>query len=383
MEQTEQAFRFLILLRRVLLVSSVKYNNIGGLLNNWINCLVNDGDSLIWVGTYGGVNSISLKNSKIRSFTKNDGILPSNIVYSIALDKKGNVLFGTSDGFTKYNKKSGVSTHYTIADGLASYVIRGIVVDNSDDVWLSTHMGISKYVLDENKFVNHFAFDGLQGNEFTLGAAFKAQNGEVFFGGVGGVTSFFPSKIINQRDSIQLFLTGLYVLDKPVVKGRKSGRHEIIDDFISDVETIRLSYTDNMFSMEFSTFNFGNSERVYYRYKLEGLNSQLINTESGTNRISFTNLNYGRYTLRVKACINDNFSEEKIIRIIIYPPWYLTIFAKIIYLLFFMRLIYGVMRYLSERIQHRQELIRREHLEQVNEGKCNFSLIFRTKYVLQ
>jgi hypothetical protein len=84
--------------------------------------------------------------------------------------------------------------------------------------------------------VNHFAFDGLQGNEFTLGAAFKAKNGEVFFGGVGGVTSFFPSRIIHQPDSIQLFLTGLYVLDKLVVKGHKSGQHEIIDNFISDVK---------------------------------------------------------------------------------------------------------------------------------------------------
>lgn len=111
-----------------------------------------------------------------------------------------------------------------------------------------------------------------------------------------------------------------------------------------------------MFSMEFSTFNFVNSDRVYYRYKLDGLNSQWINTEPGTNRISFTNLNYGSYSLRVKACINDNISEEKVINIIVYPPWYQTIFARIIYFLLFMALIYGIIRYLSERIQHQQEL---------------------------
>lgn len=352
-------------------VSSMN-NTGGGLVDNWVNCLKNDGDSLIWIGTYGGVNTINLKTGQIKTFTKGDNILPSNIVYSIALDKSGNVWFGTSDGLAKYNKKSRKSVMFTTVDGLPSNVIRGIIEDERGDIWLSTHTGISKYMVKENKFVNHFAFDGLQGNEFTRGAAFKANNGEFFFGGVGGVTSFFPTKIINQRDSLQIYLTGLYVLDKPVVKGQKSGRYEIVDTFISDVNTIRLSYSDKMFGLEFSTFSFGNSERIFYRYKLEGLNSQWINTNPGVNRISFTNLNYGRYKLRVIACANDNVSEEKVINIRIYPPWYLTLFAKFIYFLLILVLIYGVIRFISERIQHRQELMRREHLEEVNEGKLQF-----------
>jgi len=347
-------------------------NNKGSLVNNWVNCLVNDGDSLIWVGTYGGVNSINLRNGRIETFSKRGDVLPSNIIYSIALDRKGNVWFGTSDGLARYNKKSHKSVHFSMSDGLPSNVIRAIIEDDQGDIWVSTHTGISKYIVKKNKFVNHFVFDGLQGNEFSMGASFKANDGEVFFAGVGGVTSFYPSRIINQRESLQIFLTGLYVLDKPVVKGQKSGRHEIIDKFISDVETIRLNYSDNMFSLEFSTFNFGNSERVFYRYKLDGLNSQWINTSTGTNRISFTNLNYGHYTLRIKACVNDTSSDEKVILIRIYPPWYLTLFAKFIYLLLFIALIYGVLRYISERIQHRQELLKREHLEQINEGKLQF-----------
>jgi signal transduction histidine kinase/ligand-binding sensor domain-containing protein/DNA-binding response OmpR family regulator len=347
-------------------------NNTGGLVNNWVNCLANDGDGTIWVGTYGGVSGINLRNGRIITLTKGGNILPGNIVYSIALDSKNNIWFGTSDGLARYNKKTKKSTQFTTADGLPSNVIRGIIEDDQGNIWLSTHTGISKYIVKDNKFVNHFVFDGLQGNEFTMGAAFKASNGEVFFGGVGGVTSFFPSKIVNQRDSLQIFLTGLYVLDKPIVKGQKSGRHEIIDKFISDVETIRLDYNDNMFSLEFSTFNFGNSERVYYRYKLDGLNSQWITTSPGTNRISFTNLNYGHYTLRIKACVNDNVSQEKVITIRIYPPWYLTLFAKFIYLLLFISMIYLVIRYSTDQIHHRQELLRREHLEQINEGKLQF-----------
>ena len=347
-------------------------NNADGLANNWVSCLLNDGDSLVWVGTYGGVNSIDLRNGKIKTYTKSDKVLPGNIVYSITMDSKSNLWFGTTDGLARFDRKSKHSEIFTTAEGLPSNVIRGIIEDEKGDIWLSTHTGISKYLVKQKKFVNHFAFDGLQGNEFSLGAAFKAKDGEFFFGGVGGVTSFFPSKIVNQRSSLQIYLTGLYVLDKPVVKGQKSGRHEIIDTFISDAKTIRLNYSDNMFGLEFSTFSFGNSERIYYRYMLEGLNSKWINTDPGTNRISFTNLNYGKYTLRVIACANDNVSEEIVLQIRIYPPWYLTFLAKLIYFILLLFLVYGIFRYLTERLQHRQEMLKREHLEQVNEGKLQF-----------
>jgi hypothetical protein len=331
-------------------------NTPNGLVNNWVNCLLNDGDSLIWVGTYGGVNSIDLRNGKISTYTKNEKVLPGNIVYSIAMDRKANLWFGTTDGLARFDRKTKRSEIFTTTEGLPSNVIRGILEDGNGDIWLSTHTGISKYLIKQKKFVNHFAFDGLQGNEFTLGAAFKTNKGEFIFGGVGGVTSFYPSKIQNQRSSLQIYLTGLYVLDKPVVKGQKSGRHEIIDTFISDAKTIRLNYSDNMFGLEFSTFNFGNSERIYYRYMLEGLNSKWINTDPGTNRISFTNLNYGKYKLRVMACANDNVSEEIVIQIRIYPPWYLTFFAKLIYFVLLLLLVYGIFRYMTERLQHRQEM---------------------------
>ncbi|KAA6306675.1 Sensor histidine kinase TodS, partial [termite gut metagenome] len=148
----------------------------------------------------------------------------------------------------------------------------------------------SKLIPDKNKFITYYAFDGLQGNEFSMGAAFKANDGEMFFGGINGVSSFYPYEIRDLRMPLSLYLTGLYILDKPVVSGQKSGKHIVFNKFISDADTIRLNYKDNMFALEFSTFEFGTPERVYYRYMLEGLNSQWVNTAQGINRISFTNI---------------------------------------------------------------------------------------------
>jgi signal transduction histidine kinase/ligand-binding sensor domain-containing protein/AraC-like DNA-binding protein len=343
-----------------------------GIANNWVNCVLNDGDSLMWVGTYEGVSSVSIETGEITTYRVRNGILAGNIVTALARDSRGMMWFGTTEGLTCFNPRTKKSEHYSTHDGLAGNVVCGILEDEKGNLWISTHNGISNLIVAEKHFVNYNGYDGLQGNEFTTGAAFKTANGEMLFGGVSGLTAFFPSQINEQVTPVDLQLTGLYVFDHLVVKGQKSGIHTIISDFISDVKKIRLSYKDNMFSLEFSTFDFGSQGRVFYRYKLEGLNDQWINTERGVNRLVFNNLNYGHYKLHVKACINDKESSEKVIEIVIYPPWYLSWFAKCIYLVLFVLLAWGVYRIITERINHKHELMRREHLQQINEGKLQF-----------
>lgn len=63
------------------------------------------------------------------------------------------------------------------------------------NIWISTHQGISKLNPPEKKFINYYAGDGLQGNEFTRTAVFKDKRGKIFFGGTNGVTAFYPQDI--------------------------------------------------------------------------------------------------------------------------------------------------------------------------------------------
>jgi len=342
------------------------------LLNDWINCILYDREGIVWLGSYNGICSINTRTGKTISYTSENGILPGNIIFAINEDHKGNLWIGTTEGLVCFDKKTKKSKIYTMADGLPSNVICGIQEDENGNIWLSTHMGISKLIISENRFVNYYAFDGLQGNEFSKGAAFKSTDGEMIFGGINGVSTFYPSKIYDQRRPFKVYLTGLNIMDKPVIKGQKSSGNEIIDGFISDINTIHLSYKDNMFSLEFSTFDFGSPERVYYRYKLEGLNSQWMNTELGVNRISFTNLNYGNYKLKVAACVQDNISQEREIYIVISPPWYLSWWAKIIYFILLVLSVWGAVKYTSLQIKRKQDLMRREHAEQINEAKLQF-----------
>ncbi len=342
------------------------------LLGDWVNSVLCDRDGVMWFGTYDGICSYDPLTNKSASYTVKDKVLPGNIVYTITEDHRGKLWIGTTEGLACFDKKTHKSKLYTMADGLPSNVICGILEDEKGNIWLSTHMGISKLIVAESKFINHYAFDGLQGNEFSMGAAFKSRDGEMSFGGVGGITFFYPSKINDQRAPLQLYLTDLYIQDKPVIESQKSGKREIINGFISDVNKIHLSYKDNMFSLEFSTFDFASPGRVYYRYKMEGLNSEWMNTPQGVSRISFTNISYGTYKLKVMACIHDNMSPEKEFIIIISPPWYLSWWAKTFYFTLVLLLGYGITKYILSQIDHKQELMRREHAEQINEAKLQF-----------
>ena len=346
----------------------------GKILSDGINCVLNDRDGYIWIGTFRGVCRINPMTAEVVNYTAKGKKLPGDIVYAMAEDHAGNIWIGTTEGLACFNKKTNHSQLYTMVNGLPSNVICGILEDKKGNIWLSTHMGISKLIVAENKFVNYYAFDGLQGNEFSKGASFHASNDEMFFGGISGISHFYPQKINDMRKQLKVYLTELYILDVPILKTDKSDarKKQIINRFISDVDTIHLNYKDNMFSLEFSTFDFGNSERVYYRYKMEGLNSEWMNTGQGVSRINFTNINYGTYKLKVRACIQDSMSPEKEFMIIISPPWYLSWWAKTFYFIFLLLLGLGITKYLLDQIEHKQEMMRREHAEQINEAKLQF-----------
>jgi len=340
--------------------------------NNWINSILCSRDGSVWIGSYDGVSNINPSLGQVETYTEKDRTLPGSVIYYIMEDSKDNIWIGTTEGLVCLDKQNHTTKIYTIADGLPSDVICGLLEDNQGNIWISTHAGISKFLIEDKRFINYYAFDGLQGNEFSMGAVYKSDAGEMFFGGINGVSSFMPSDVDIHRLSPHLYLTGLYILDQLVVAGQKSGKHEIISGFIADADTIHLNYRDNMFALEFSTFDFGGSGRVSYLYMLEGLNSQWMKTEQGTNRINFTNLDYGTYRLRVKALVYNDSSDEKVITLIITPPWYLTWWAKLLYFVFFVSLIWGIAKFVIDRIQHKNELIRREHIEQISEAKLQF-----------
>jgi signal transduction histidine kinase/ligand-binding sensor domain-containing protein/AraC-like DNA-binding protein len=347
-------------------------NNDKELANNWINSLIYEEEGLLWIGTFNGLSCLNTKTNVVYTYNKDNSDLPSNIIYSLKKDRFNKLWIGTVEGLACLNKKTKEIKTFTVYDGLPSNEICSIEDDNYGNIWLSTLSGISRYAPTDNEFTNYYTSDGLQGNEFTRSAHYKSDDGEIFFGGINGITNFFPSEIHSKRGKLKVFITDFSLFGKPVHKGKKSGKKEILESSILDASQIRLASQDNVLGFEFSNMEYGNMESVSYHYFLENFDTEWKTTSPGNNRIAYSNLSPGKYKLLFQAKDKENESDIKSIEIIIRPPWYLAFWTKIIYAVFLILIGCSIYWFVASRIKQRKEMRLLEHTDQIKEAKLQF-----------
>jgi ligand-binding sensor domain-containing protein/signal transduction histidine kinase/DNA-binding NarL/FixJ family response regulator len=347
-------------------------NNNNSLVNNWVNVLLYEESGVMWIGTYNGLSRFDTHTNSFRTYNPKNSHLPSNIIFSLEQDRYGNIWIGTNEGLACLNKKTDEIKSYTVNNGLSSNEICAIEEDKEGNLWISTLSGIANYSPIENQFTNYYTSDGLQGNEFSRNAGFQTEDGELFFGGINGITSFFPSEIHAKQKNLNIYTTNFYLFGKTVRRYQKSKGKVIFDTPVLELSKIDLASSDNVFSFEFSTLEYADAEGISYQFKLENFDPDWQNLPPGINRLSYTNLSPGKYTLFFQAFNKDSQSEIKTIEINIRPPWYNTLTAKLIYGILFLLLVYSLYKFIRFRIRQRNEMIRLERVDQINEAKLQF-----------
>lgn len=338
--------------------------------NAWIECLLPTSEGKLYIGTYDGLGCMDLKTRDFVSKNGTNRLLAGHIVYALYEDQEGTIWIGTDKGLM-YIKKNAPQIHaYTIEDGLPSNVIGAVQGDREQNIWVSTNSGISKIGPKENDILNFYADDGLQGNEFSKGAAFKDKEGQIFFGGLNGLTYFKPEDIKDQGRKPGIRITDFYLHDQPVYKGMKSGSADIIETSVKDAEVFHLAHKDNSFTIEFSTMEFLNPERIIYKYSMQ--DGKWISLRPGTNNVTFHDLAPGEYTFKVKAKDYNAYSVEKKIGIVISPAWYFSPLAKLFYFLGFAAFVVLVIQQVKQRYRTRKKMQEHIQAKQINEAKLQF-----------
>lgn len=301
-------------------------NDPGSLSVNNLHYIYEDKDNRIWVGTAGGgLDLYDPENDNFihyRSDINDTNSLSHDFVNYITEDSKGNLWIGTNSGLNRYNPEKDTFTSYFQRDGLPNDVINGILEDNSGFLWISTNRGISKFDPETVSFRNYDVQDGLQGNDFFHGSCYKSQNGEMFFGGPNGYNSFFPDSLKDNTIIPAVVITDFQIFNKPVGINTPDSP---LEKHISETNELELSYEQSVFSFEFAALNYISTQRNQYAYKLEGFDKDW--NYVGTKRTAtYTNLDPGTYTFRVKGSNNDGYWNEEgaSIKITIIPPYYQT-----------------------------------------------------------
>ncbi|MEO6672644.1 MAG: two-component regulator propeller domain-containing protein [Ginsengibacter sp.] len=305
-----------------------------------------DKEGNIWIPTNAGVDVYNPSDNQFTHYDSKKSVVLDNIstVVSLYADTKGTMWLGTTDGgLISYNKKANAFTAYTKQQGLINNTINYIIGDQKGFLWLSTNDGIVRFDPVAKSFRNYSVNNGLQGEEFDVGAGMLTKNGEIFFGGINGFNVFNPNSLSENKNIPPVIITGFELFNKPVTIG--SG-NSVLQKSISQTKEITLKHNQSVFTLEFAALNYTISEQNNYAYMLEGFDEEW-NYVGAQRKATYTNLDPGTYTFKVKASNNDGLwnKEGVSIKIIITPPFWLTWWFKIIAFLIIVGTTVGFYKY--------------------------------------
>jgi ligand-binding sensor domain-containing protein/signal transduction histidine kinase/DNA-binding response OmpR family regulator len=340
----------------------------------YVNVMLEDQHGQLWIGTSYGLIRLNTNADGGFSFTEYlYNTYPLKGTTSLAVntlleDTKGNLWVGTVDELNAFDPRNGRFTVFKKRDGLPGNTINGILEDQGGHLWISTNRGISQFNAAERSFKNYFREDGLTTNEFYPNACLKTRNGELFFGGNNGMTSFTTDQVTTNPIIPPVYLTGFNLFNSPVKIGKAGSP---LEKSISETTHLTLNHQQTSFSFEFVALNFTHASKNQYAYMLEGFDPDWVYARNG-RMATYTNLNPGTYTFKVKGSNNDEVwnPEPTTLQITILPPFWATTWAYVLYVGLFCALVWGFIRIRMHQITQAQ-LLQTEQRNRVKDEEIN------------
>ena len=335
--------------------------------------IMEDTQNRLWISTDGG---ISVMNKERTTFTNyfsdvnKPGTLSNNQITMCMQDKKGRIWIATEGGgLNQFIEKENRFISYSKKNGFPTDIVYAVFDDNSGNLWCSSKDGIIKFNPETKESVSFTTDDGLQGLQFLAGAFYKGQSGKIYFGGNDGINHFYPDSIKLSAYIPKLVFTSLKISGNEILANKQYNGKIFLTKEISYLNEIVLSYHENMFSVEFAALDYSASKNIKYKYQIEGLISDWVQTKANDCKISFTNLSPGKYTLKVKSTNSDgvwcNNSTTLIIRIT--PPFWQTWWFRLLLILFIVITAIAYYKYKTYEIKKKNQELERKVVERTNE----------------
>lgn len=332
-----------------------------------------EGKEGIWLATSNGLYLLDSVKGIIQSFKLK---LVSPIHH---FHREGNTFWLATygDGLVKWNMETKETQKFGLNNGFLNQYLTAIYPDNNDFFWIATETGLIQFNSKTEEINVFLESDGIAHNEFNRSAHFKDEAGNIYFGGLNGVTAFHPDSILNTRSNNSPFeITDYFEMDE---------NQGIFNNKTSELLTkksIQLNHSINAFRIHFSLLNFNNVDKTQYAYKIEGLDKDWNMQKE--NFIRINQLSYGNYTLKIKA---KDYSgkwnkHELVIPIEVITPyyaqlkWQLTAFGLFSFFIF---LIYKWRIFLLEKKQEHLENIVKERTQIVEAQKKELVGLNETK----
>lgn len=306
----------------------------------------------VWFATQGGGLWRLDKNNawKQYKYVENDSTsLVSDLVNCLAIGEKGQLYVATSKGLCEFLPSKGIFRRISIdapsLDFTSLVISQGVM-------WISTSKGIVKYTPGEPVQLFN-KYDGLTCDQFIPNAGLLASDGRIYFGSTRGFNCFYPYLVKINQVAPPVAITSVELFGQPIEAGSDQ-----LEKSLSHAAELNLSHNENTINISFAALSYVSPEKNQYAYKLEGVDKDWIYTHE--HCANYTNLPAGTYTFLVKATNNDGVwsKNEAKLKIVVHPPFWWSLPAKILYLLLIGYAIYWFMqsRLKREKLRHQEEL---------------------------
>lgn len=400
-------------------------NSNGKLKSNAILSFAEDKDGIIWIGTfYSGVYSYNLKSNEITHYNSNQFTnyrIPTSDVRKILVDLQGNIWLGTTEGLfvikkgedskiyvtsladkmfksqdihkstshilslfecsnnylwigtrgaglCRYDRVKDEFKWFSGIDGFKEENIASILEAADGNLWVSGNSGLTKLNIKTNQAINYTVNDGVLSNDFNFNASLKDDNGTLYFGNYRGIDYFNPEHLVFNSSMPNLYLTGFKLFNDDVTVNQENSP---LKKVITETKSLELDHTQSVFTIEYTGINYTRPEKNQYAYYLEGL-EKTWNYVGSQKSATYTNLDYGNYTFKLKAANNDGVWNETplTLNIKILPPWWKTNIAVMCYIALFFLGLFLLNKITQSRIKEK-EAIKNERIQRGQEDKLN------------
>ena len=354
-------------------------NNLESVRTIYVDPLYN----YIWIGTNGtGLFRIQLSESDALDSVRidqylhdknNDKTISSNFATSIIRLPNGELWLGTEYGGVNKvidSDNRPIFIAFTEKQGLSNNVVKNLLYDAENNLWISTNIGLNKLDTKNFQFRRFGVAEGLLFEDFLYPAA-KLTNGNFVFGGLDGFSYFKPDAVPINTTLPKLAFGSLKIFNKTILPGDTLNHRVVLDDHLSDKDRLALRYDENVFSIELNALHFSNPDNYFLKYRLLPIDENWMKIPSDQRFIYYNGLQPDEYKFEVMASNTiEEWTEPKTLEILISPPWWKTTWA---YLMYFLGtgLVIGTVIYYILRLQSLQHNLQIEQLEKDNVKKLN------------
>ena len=284
--------------------------------NNWISEIRLDSRGWLWCATANGVSCMDTKTGYFDIILSRP-LLEGKTCYSTLELSDGKIAIATEMGLYLYDRKKQQTTPWPHSESISGLKIYSLKKDVKGNLWMSTAQGIWCYDSKAKSFFSFEKGNGLLTKEYLAGVVGSTSDGVICYGNSEGLTYFRPSQVkdYNEKTSV-IYLSGVLLDGK-------------MAPFIGDNLSVPSDFKSIVLS--FSQLDYQSVGNIVFQYRING--GKWISNAAGDNSFNFTGLSYGHYRIEVRIYCNGKYSTyKKVINLDVLAPWFLTVWAKLIYL---------------------------------------------------